>query len=86
MLSPGKKNIQRDRETKLKLYARHGVSEYWIVDWPQRTVDVYHLIDDELQFAATLTEQDSLTSALLPGFNAALARIFIGLPTKDAEA
>jgi Uma2 family endonuclease len=86
VLSPGKKNIQCDRETKLKLYARHGVSEYWIVDWPQRTVDVYHLIDDELQFVATLTEHDSLTSALLPGFNAALARIFVGLPAKDPEA
>lgn len=86
VLSPGKKNIQRDRETKVKLYARRGVSEYWIVDWPQRTVDVYHLIDNELQFAATLTEQDSLASALLPGFKAALARIFVGLPAKDPEA
>jgi Uma2 family endonuclease len=85
VLSPGKKNIQRDRETKLKLYARRGVSEYWIVDWPQRTLDTYRLIDDELQFIATLTEHDTLVSPLLPGFKAALARVFVGLPAQDTE-
>jgi len=41
VLSPGEKNIQRDREAKLKLYARQGVAEYWIVDWPRRTIEVY---------------------------------------------
>jgi len=85
VLSPGKKNIQRDRETKLKLYTRRGVSEYWIVDWPRRTVDVYRLADGELRFITTLTEHDALTSPLLPSFKAPLERVFIGLPAKDAE-
>ena len=33
VLSPGAKNERRDREAKLKLYARRGVREYWIINW-----------------------------------------------------
>jgi Uma2 family endonuclease len=32
-----------DRNTKLKLYERHGVPYYWIVDPDGRTIDVYRL-------------------------------------------
>ncbi len=32
VLSPAVENERRDREAKLKLYASHGVHEYWIVD------------------------------------------------------
>ena len=41
VLSPGNTNERRDREAKLKLYSRHGVQEYWIVDWMKRQVEVY---------------------------------------------
>lgn len=39
ILSPGTEH--RDRDAKMKLYARCGVSWYWIVDPEQRTVEVY---------------------------------------------
>ncbi|MBI2802060.1 MAG: Uma2 family endonuclease [Gammaproteobacteria bacterium] len=39
ILSPGTKD--RDRGYKLKMYARYGVPEYWIVDPETRTIDVY---------------------------------------------
>jgi len=68
ILSPGATNQRRDREAKLKLYAREGVGEYWIVDWRTRGVDVYRRTDERLQAAATLTDADTLTSPLLPGF------------------
>jgi Uma2 family endonuclease len=41
VLSPGKKNIARDRETKLKLYARRDADEYWIADWPRHAIEIY---------------------------------------------
>jgi len=93
VLSPGKKNIKRDRETKLKLYSRRGCDEYWIVDWPRRTIDVYRASggpstssgQSVLALAAALRDGDTLTSPLLPGFVVPLERIFVGLPLIDED-
>jgi Uma2 family endonuclease len=76
VLSPGEQNEQRDKEVKLKLYSRHGVQEYWIVNWQQQTLEIYRRIDAHLQLIATLLPSDTLTSPLLPGFNSPIAQIF----------
>lgn len=68
VLSPGATNARRDRETKLKLYAREGVEEYWIVDWLARAVEVYRRAGAGLVPATPLTDADTLTSPPLPGF------------------
>ncbi len=68
VLSPGGANERRDRELKLKLYAREGVEEYWLVDWRTRTIEIYRRAGELLQLAHTLTDADTLTSPLLPGF------------------
>jgi Uma2 family endonuclease len=68
ILSPGSTNEERDRRTKLKLYARRRVNEYWLVDWRARTVEVFRRVGDELAPAGTLSTADTLTSPLLPGF------------------
>lgn len=68
ILSPGGTNEHRDRELKRKLYAREGVAEYWIVDWRIRQIAVYHRAGDTLELAATFTDDDTITSSLLPGF------------------
>ncbi len=80
VLSPGPRNIMRDRKTKLKLYARRGVDEYWIIDWPSRTVDVYCRDDALLVPAMTFRGREILTSHILPGFALPLERLFAGLP------
>ncbi|MCG8351471.1 MAG: Uma2 family endonuclease, partial [Chloroflexales bacterium] len=41
VLSQGSANERRDRETKLTLYDRYGITEYWIVDRFARQVTVY---------------------------------------------
>lgn len=80
VLSPGASNERRDREVKLKLYSRRGVDEYWIADWRTRAVTVYRRDGAALELAATLGADDTLSSPLLPGFSAPIARVFAGLP------
>jgi Uma2 family endonuclease len=85
VLSPGKKNIDRDRETKLKLYTRRGVAEYWIVDWPRHSIDLYRRDGELLTLAARLRPGDMLSSPLLPGFSAPLDQVFAGVPAGPVE-
>jgi len=76
ILSPGRENISRDRVAKRQLYAKHGVSEYWIVDSDKRAVEVYRLANLSLELAATLSDNDEITSPSLPGFACPLSKMF----------
>ncbi len=76
ILSPGGKNERRDREIKLKLYSRHGVLEYWVVDWRKRRIEVYRREQAVLELAATLYENDMLVSPLLPDFSCQVRELF----------
>ena len=77
VLSPGEANARRDRETKLKLYSRRGVGEYWIVDVDERSVEQYRRVDGDLELAATCGAGDWIESQLLPGFRCAVEQLFL---------
>lgn len=83
VLSPGSVNERRDREAKLQLYSRRGVSEYWIVDWRLRSIDVYRRDQAQLHYVATLFESDSLESPLLPGFSCTVGAFFQHIPSTE---
>lgn len=85
VLSPDSTNARRDRDVKLKLYSRRGVDEYWIVDWPARTLTVYRRDGDALRQIATLTGDDTLASPLLLGFTTTVDQVFAGIPTRGSE-
>jgi len=76
ILSPGRENLARDRVAKRKLYDKHHVKEYWIVDIENRSVEIYRLANQSLELHATLRNNDELTSPILPGFGCALSKIF----------
>jgi Uma2 family endonuclease len=76
VLSPGRKNVLRDKEKKLELYSQQGVDEYWICDYIEKTVEVYRRQASNLQLELTLSSQDQLTSPLLPGFNCLVSQLF----------
>lgn len=68
VLSPGSANARRDRQAKLRLYSRRGVREYWLLDWRTRRLEVFRREGAILKPVATLYDDDTLTSPLLPGF------------------
>ncbi len=78
VLSPDNNNEKRDREVKLKLYSRRGVSEYWRVSWPKRQLELYRRNPAELalELVQTLFENDTLKSSLLPGFSCQVSELF----------
>ncbi|HWX39861.1 MAG TPA: Uma2 family endonuclease [Blastocatellia bacterium] len=79
VLSPGEANERRDRETKLKLYSRRGVEEYWVADWRARSVEVYRREGQQLRLTTTLYDEDPLETSLLPGFSVKVAELFAGI-------
>ena len=74
VLSPSSRKY--DRTTKLALYERFGVKEYWIVDPDAKSIDVYHLRDGALvlddvrgvipDYELADMDEDEKQSALLP--------------------
>lgn len=76
ILSHGSSNVRRDRVTKLQLYGKHGVSEYWIIDPKKSTIERYVNQGASLILEETLGETDTLTTPALPGFACRLSDIF----------
>jgi Uma2 family endonuclease len=70
---------KRDETIKKQLYARVGVSEYWIVDPEIDVIRVYRR-DDGFTRPRELSREagDVLTTPLLPGLDLPLARVFAG--------
>ena len=69
-------NAYRDLIQKKKLYARHGVQEYWIVVPGEKTIDIHILKDKTYQLYQTLGEDEILESPILKGFKMELKAIF----------
>ncbi len=76
ILSPGPANIRRDRVTKLQLYAKHGVSEYWIIDPRNKILEKYMEQGPSLILLETLENEDTLSTTTLPGFSCKVSEIF----------
>ncbi len=76
VLSTGTENERRDRVTKLKLFAQQGVQEYWILDWQVERLEIYRLLDNNLEFVNTLSGSDRIISSLLPNFSCRVEEFF----------
>ncbi len=76
VLSPGSSNVRRDRQSKMALYSREGVDEYWIVDWQRQIVEVYRQAGGQLELIQTLAGDDVLESPRFPGLRISLGRLW----------
>lgn len=69
-------SARNDREIKLPRYARHGVSEVWIVDLEARLLRLYREPASEAYVHCSTTASPGLTAvAALPGVEIDLAQI-----------
>ena len=73
VLSPG--TAERDRDLKLRLYAGHGVREYWIVDPDDESVEVMDLGPGGAA-GVRRHASGSVRSGLLPGLVVGIGEIF----------
>lgn len=74
ILSPG--NTQKEMGIKFELYEASGVLEYWIVDPEKEIILQYVAVNGQFVNHRPLTNEDSLKSKILAGFEFALKDIF----------
>lgn len=77
ILSPSSR--QRDRLTKLNLYQRAGVKEYWIVDPDEKTVIVMTLEDGEHYAPTAYSSQATVPVGVLEDCKIDLGPVFEGI-------
>jgi len=70
-------SADRDRKIKKSLYERAGVKEYWIVDYIEKTVEVY-LLNKEGKYnkPEIYVEGDKVPVSIFRNFNIDLALVF----------
>ena len=74
ILSPSDPN--RDRVRKRRIYERHGVGEYWLVDPYARNITVLLLDGDGYETDGIYGEGDTLVSPTLRGFALNVSDLF----------
>ncbi len=74
ILSPA--TAYRDGTEKLRLYEKHAVTEYWLVNPDLETVTVYTLQDGEYGNPQMYRKRHRLTSTVLAGFGLGLETVF----------
>jgi Uma2 family endonuclease len=73
ILSPSSRRL--DAGPKREVYARCGTRELWLIDPDKRELAVYLLREDAERPARLVAENESFTSALLPGLEISLGKI-----------
>ncbi len=69
-------SLTYDRQIKARLYARHGIREFWVVDADELKVWVHTgPSGDTWSSIVELGPQDVLTTPAVPGFSIRLADI-----------
>jgi Uma2 family endonuclease len=64
-----------DRTAKLKLYAKYGVAEYWLLDTRPVSADIYRGGSNGLELCQHLGPEGVLTTPILPGFSLPLQKL-----------
>lgn len=83
ILSPG--TAHYDRHTKLLLYARYGVAEYWLVDPENQVIQVYILDGETYRVAGIFLEGDVIDVGLFTAVNLQIDAVLPAKTMVDAN-
>ncbi len=75
IISPS--SIKTDRGKKFKLYERMGVSEYWIIDVNNRSIEVYQRQETGYELASFAVEKGDVESFILAGLRIPVDSLFV---------
>lgn len=73
VLSPRHASLEK---TKLRVYARHGVKEHWLIDPTLRQVHLYDFSRHPTKAVQLIDEGETFGSTLLPGFTIQAVDLF----------
>jgi Uma2 family endonuclease len=68
----------RDLNQKMKLYARTGVAEYWVVDTDRKSIAV-HALNAKGAYESVPQPEDGIASRVLPELSLTISELFAGL-------
>ena len=74
VISPS--SVEEDRGAKMRVYARHGVSHYWLVDPEARTLEMYALAGGAYAAAGAFSGGATATTPLFPSLTIPLAGLW----------
>jgi len=78
--------LQRDREEKGAIYARAGIPYYWIVNLPERQVEVYSMPTAEGKYRDRLDfKEDGVVPVMIGGREVGRIAVRDLLPAAEAE-
>ncbi len=77
ILSPYTEKL--DKTIKRDLYARYGVSEYWLVDPVSKGIELLALSDNKLSTIGVFGIKDTFGSRVIKGLSVNIAEVFQGI-------
>jgi Uma2 family endonuclease len=78
-------DAKRDREIKRRIYGRHGIREYWIVDPEARTIEVLDHPEKGFVLRQAFPLGTALTTPMLPGLELPIDEVFSDLDVADDD-
>ncbi|HOV79020.1 MAG TPA: Uma2 family endonuclease [Bacillota bacterium] len=74
ILSPG--TAYYDLRKKYKIYEKHMVREYWVIDPEEQSVEIYALQDGKFTLGQRAEKQGTVSSTVIEGFTLSVESIF----------